>query len=158
MPSPDSGKTSHSEVPKPFGLDAKGLKAAKIFLVVHVPKTGMGKEQLEILGDGTIRLIRSDNYKAPDKVFEGKVEAECVVALLALFEREDFLALENAYTTKSPIKVTWQIKLSLPTGEKSVYAEYGSEPQAFIRLLGAVKVLAGTGDMKALSRQYFPYL
>jgi len=158
MASLDSGKMSHKEALKPFGLDTKGLNSVKIFLAVYVPKSGMGKEQLEILGNGTVRLIRSDNYQAPDKILEGKVDPEGVAALLALFEREDFMALETAYTTKSPIKTTRQIKLTLPSGEKSVHAESGSEPQAFVRLLGAVRVLVGMGDARALSRQYFPYL
>ena len=142
----------------PFGLDSAGLKKAKIFIAVYTPKTSMGKEQLEISGDGVITLTRSANYKAPDQSIYWKVESEKVVALLALFESEGFMGLERTYSTKSTIKNTWQMKLSLPNEEKPVFAESGSTPPQFDRLMGAIRLLAGMGAPKSLGQQFFSHL
>ena len=118
----------------------------------------MGKEQLEISGDGTVTLTRSSNYKAPDQNIFGKVDPEKVVALLALFETEGFMDLERTYSTKSTIKNAWQMKLTLPSGEKPVFAEYGSAPPQFDRLMGAIRLLAGIGAPKSLGQQFFFHL
>lgn len=142
----------------PFGLDAEGLKSAKIFIAVYTPKTGMGKEQIEISGDGNIKLIRSDNDRAPDQIVQGKVEPVKAAALFAMFESEGFMDLERTYSTKSTIKNTWQMKLTLPSGEKPVFAEAGSTPPQFDRLMGAIRLLAGIGAPKSLGRQYFFHL
>ena len=151
-------KMAQSAAIKPFGLDAEGLKGAKIFIAVYTPKTGMGKEQIEISGDGNIKLIRSDNDRAPDQIVQGKVEAEKAAALFALFESEGFMGLERTYTTESTIKNTWQMKLTLPSGEKPVFAEAGSTPPQFDRLMGAIRLLAGIGAPMSLGRQYFFHL
>lgn len=151
-------KMAQSAVIKPFGLDAESLKSAKIFIAVYTPKTGMGKEQIEISGDGSIKLIRSDNDRAPDQIVQGKVDAERAAALFALFESEGFMDLERTYSTKSTIKNTWQMKLTLPSGEKPVFAEAGSTPPQFDRLMGAIRLLAGIGAPKSLGRQYFFHL
>ena len=143
---------------KPFGLDTEALKKAKIFIAVYTPKTSMGKEQIEIEGDGTIRLIRSANFKAPDQISLGKVPQEKAAALFALFEAEGFMDLERNYTTQSPIKNTWKIALTLPTGEKVVSAENGSTPPSFDHVKGAIRVLAGMGAPASLGRQYFFHL
>jgi hypothetical protein len=151
-------KMAQSAELKPFGLNGEGLKSAKIFIAVYTPKTGMGKEQIEIGGDGTIKLIRSDNDRAPDQIIQGKVEPEKAAALFALFESEGFMDLERIYSTKSTIKNTWQMKLTLPSGEKPVFAEFGSTPPQFDRLMGAIRLLAGMGAPKSLGRQYFFHL
>jgi hypothetical protein len=151
-------KMAQSVALSPFGLDSNGLDKVRIFIAVYTPKTGMGKEQLEISGDGGIALTRSANFKAPDQNIYGKVDPEKVAALLALFEAEGFMNMERTYSTKSTIKNTWQMKLTLPSGEKPVFAEYGSAPPQFYRLMGAVRLLAGMGAPKSLGQQYFFHL
>jgi hypothetical protein len=151
-------KTAQTATLTPFGLDSAELNGAKIFIAVYTPKTGMGKEQLEISGDGTVTLTRSANYKAPDQNILGKVEPGKVAALLGMFEAEGFMDLERTYSTNSTIKITWQMKLTLPKGEKQVFAEAGSTPPQFDRLMGAVRLLAGMGAPQSLGKQFFFHL
>lgn len=151
-------KMAESLAVQPFGLDPHSIKTVKIFIAVYTPKTSMGKEQIEIEGDGTIRLIQSANYRAPDVVRLGKVEPALVSSLLGFIESEGFMDLERSYTTKSPIKNTRQIKLTLPSGEKPVSAEDDAAPPQFNRILGAIRLLAGMGAPESLGGQYFFHL
>jgi hypothetical protein len=140
---------------KPFGLSAQDLPKAKVFLAGYSPKTGAGKERIEILGTGEVRLVRSDNYEAPEEVVSAKIKPTDVAALLTLIESEGFLQMEREYKGNSVYSMRSHISLSLPSGEKSVFADNIAAPPAFERMVGAIKALAGMASPLALNHQYF---
>jgi hypothetical protein len=140
---------------KPFGLSSQDLAKVSLFLASYSPKTGVGKERIEIMGTGEVRLIRSDNYKAPEESVSAKVKPSDVAALLTLMESEKFMQMEAEYKGNSVYSLRTQIKLQIPTAEKSVYADNVAAPPNFERMVGAIKVLAGMASPLALNHQYF---
>jgi hypothetical protein len=140
---------------KPFGLKAHDLSMAKLILASHSPKTGSGKERIEILGTGEIRMIRSANYKAPEEVKSAMVKVSDVAALLNLMETEGFMQLNDEYKGSSIHSLRSQITLTLPGGEKSVFAENIAAPPAFERMVGAILLLAGIANPLVFNHQYF---
>lgn len=140
---------------KPFGLSAQDLPKAKLFLASYSPKTGVGKERIEILGTGEVRLIRSENYTAPEEVVVAKVKPSDVAALLTLIESEGFLQMDKEYKGNSVYSLRSHISLTLPSSVKSVFVDNIAAPPNFERMIGAIKALAGMASPLALNRQYF---
>ena len=140
---------------KPFGLSAQDLPKAKLSLASYSPKTGAGKERIEIDGTGEVRLIRSDNYEAPEETVKAKVMPGDVSALLVLIEAEGFMQMEQTYKGNNNYSLRCHIKLTLPTGGKEVFADQVVAPPEFERILGAIKVVAGMASPLALNHQYF---
>jgi hypothetical protein len=140
--------------PIPFQLDAAGLGQAKVFLAHYSSKTGAGKEQIEILGDGTVHLITSKNYEAPEQVTLGKIAPNRFATLLAMMEAEKFLGLEEEYGSHGH-SGRKHIRLTLPSEEKSVYVDQGESCPAFDRIWGAIKTAAGLGTPLALKHRLF---
>lgn len=162
---PEAKKPSHPQekkggsmdtIPlKPFGLTVQDLSKATLSLSGFSPKTGAGKERIEILGTGEVRLIRSENYKAPEEVVKAQVKPSDVAALLALMETEGFMELDAEYKGGNVYSLRTQLKLVLPGMEKSVVADNVAAPQKFERMVGALKLLAGMASPLAVNRQYF---
>jgi hypothetical protein len=149
-----------ADSPLPFGLKSSELKMVRIFLSNTVKKSGFGKEQLEITGGGGVTLSRSDNSEAPLKSLTGMVPQEHVLTLLSLMKTNGFYGMAEKYSAHSMYESVRSIRLTLPTGEKGVYAEDSKAPREFIRIYGAVKFLAGIGVPECLDRKkyFFFYL
>lgn len=154
-PQGEPPKMKPSVQPLPFGLTPVTLLQARIFIEGYSPKTGAGKERIEIFGTGEVRLIRTDNYKAPEESVSVKVRPSDVAALLTLMESEGFMQMDSEYKGNSVYSLRTQVNLQIPTAEKSVYADDMVAPPKFERMVGAIKVLAGLASPLALNRQYF---
>jgi len=141
---------------KPFGLSQSDLQKTKLALASYSKKTGAGKERIEIMGTGEVKLIRSDNYQAPEETVTVKVKESEVAALLALLEAEGIMKLEGDYKGNNQMYAgRTHIVLTLPSGEKSVVADSDVEPPEFQRMVGAIKVVAGMASPLALNHQFF---
>ena len=139
---------------KPFGLSPQDLARVKIILALHSPKTGAGKQRIEIDGTGELRLVRSANREAPEETVPGKVKQTEVASLLVLMENENVLGMELEYKGKTMYSMRRQISLTLPSGEKSVYADHDVAPPEFERMAGAIQLLAGMGTPQALNHRF----
>jgi hypothetical protein len=152
--------THRAGPPLPFGLKSSELNGVRIFLSNSVKKTGYGKEQLEITGTGDVEISRSENYKAPLISLNGKISQAHFLALLSYMESNGFAGMGEDFSAHSMYEHGRYIHLTLPTGEKGVYAEDSKAPREFIRIYGAVKFLAGIGVPECLDRKkyFFFYL
>jgi hypothetical protein len=148
------GAVMDSSTAKPFGLSEQDQGKVKIFLALHSPKTGAGKQRIEIEGNGDLRLVRSANREAPEETVSGKVKPNEVTALLIMLENEGLLGMELEYKGKTMYSMRRQISLTLPSGEKSVYADHDVAPPAFERMAGAIQLLAGMGTPQALNHRF----
>ncbi len=151
----DKGGIVDTTKAKPFGLSETELKKAKLFLAGYSPKTGAGVERIEIFGTGEVRLIRTINYEAPEETVTAKVKDADVAALFSLMEAEGFLTLEYEYKDKSNHSLRSHISLTLPSGEKSVYADVVIAPPEFNRMAGSIKMLAATASPLVYNHQFF---
>jgi hypothetical protein len=153
----DGKPMEQSAAPLPFNLKPSDLPGAKILVSQYSPKTGAGKQQIEIHADGTVRVIRTVNYEAPEEVLMGKVTQPQALVLFTYIESENFLQLDEDYKT-GKVSARRQLELTLPGQTKSVWTDYEMTPPAFNRIVGAIKLLAGIAVPKSLGHDFLTSL
>ncbi len=140
----------------PFGLKLEDYPGILISYSFHSAKTGMGKQEISISGDGKVKLSYAENYKAQPEIHEGKISVEVLIRLLDLFEEEHFYALEDMYTGDEHAS-TVIIEAKIGADSKKILVT-GSDIPAFERIAGGIKLAAGLALPIALQHRFFPNL
>jgi hypothetical protein len=142
----------------PFGLTPETLADVELFYGFQSAKTGAGKQEIVIHGDGAVRLFFSQSrYDEEPQVREGRLPEEVVVRLLEVVEEQHLFHLEDHYPPEGPSRGGWIIRVDLPDKSKRVAVE-GTHPPSFERVAGAIKLAAGLALPEALGGRFFPTL
>lgn len=142
----------------PFGLDKDSdLGKIRIKLAFHSAKTGAGRQEMTLWGDGRVSLFfsRSDKDKSP-KTLEGTCESARIVRLLDFMEGNGVMDGPDQVGEK-PGGSTRELEIVLPDRTKRILlrdtGEYSVE-----QVIGAVKLAAGQCLPEALNHRLFPNL
>lgn len=142
----------------PFQLDLSDLPKVGILYGFYSAKTGAGKQEITISGDGTVKLFLTRSmYDAKPEVRQGKVSSEVILRLLDVIEGENFFALEDHYPPTHDPHARRILRFTLPDREKTIILDEPRCPE-FERVAGAVKLTAGLALPEALNRRFFPNL
>ncbi|MDQ3003191.1 MAG: hypothetical protein M3Y08_18260 [Fibrobacterota bacterium] len=142
----------------PFGLDkASDLGKIEIKLAFHGAKTGAGREEMTLWGDGRIRLYfsRSDQDKAP-KIVEGTCESERILRLLDFMEGNGVMDGPD-HVGQKPAGSTRELEIILPDRKKRILLQDTGD-YSVEQVIGAVKLAAGQCIPEALNHRLFPNL
>lgn len=140
----------------PFSLKPEQLAGVEITYKYQSYKTGAGKQELHLLGDGLIRLVKSRAYNLPEETLEGKLQRMHLVRLLEMAEEANFFGMEPEY--KSPGDPYWKriITIKLPGGrEHSVGVTNDHLHVPFENLAGAIRAVAALAVPEVLNRRFF---
>lgn len=145
----------------PLGLRAEDLPNVEVFLNYLSPKTGMGRQELTIRGDGTVVLLRTMAHNKPEELVEATVPTALIVRLLGVIETEGFMALDDAYPAQRS-GGRYNFRVTLPSGVKQVMVELElpkhHPPTPFSRAFGAAKLVAALATPDALHHRFLKTL
>ena len=142
----------------PFNLSKDDLASVDILYAYYSAKTGAGKQELIITGNGIVKLFLTRSmYDEAPKTKEGKLALETIILLLDIMEGENFFGLEDFYPPADDPHARRVLKLSLPDRTKTVILE-GSCVAEFERIASAVKFAVGTALPDAINNRFFPNL
>lgn len=141
----------------PFGLNKSGLAEVEILYGFYSSKTGAGKQEITISGNGRVKLFLTRSFSAAPETIEVSVPTDLVVRLLDLMAGEGFLNLNDHYPAQHDPHARRVIRLSLPDADKTVIVDEPNCPE-FERVAGAISLLAGIASPEALGHRLFPNL
>lgn len=142
----------------PFNLSREDLASVDILYAYYSAKTGAGKQEIMIAGNGLVKLFLTHSmYDEEPKTKEGKLDPENFILLLNIIEGENFFGLEDFYPPADDPHSRRVIRLSLPEKTKTVVLEGGCVPE-FERIASAVKFAIGTALPEAINYRFFPNL
>lgn len=151
-------KMPDTQLAWPFGLTPETLADVELFYGFQSSKTGAGKQEIVIRGDGDVRLFFSRSmYDEEPQVREGRLPEEVILRLLEVVEEQHLFHLEDHYPPEGPSRGGWIIRVELPDKSKRVAVE-GTHPPPFERVAGAMKLAAGLALPEALGGRLFPTL
>lgn len=143
----------------PFGIDKETqLDKVEILLAFYSAKTGAGKQEMLLKGDGTVRLFFSKSMqdKAP-KVAEGHCDPAVVLRLLDFMEGQGLFGLPDEVPAEGHPHGRRLLEVHLPGRMKRIALdEPGNYPVE--QMIGAVKLAAGQCLPEALNHRFFPNL
>lgn len=160
-PNPQENKMSASNVIElPFGIKPKQMAAVEIVYRYQSYKTGAGKQEVHLLGDGQIRLVKTRAYNLPEEIKEGKLQRMYFVRLLEMFEDANFMGMEEEY--KSPGgDPYWKRSITLKLDDERTHTVGVTNDHLhvpFEQLAGAIRILTSLGVPEILKKQFFPNL
>ncbi|MDQ3003192.1 MAG: hypothetical protein M3Y08_18265 [Fibrobacterota bacterium] len=143
----------------PFGLDKDTpLDQVEVSLAFHGAKTGAGKQEITLRGDGLVRLFfsRSTQDKAP-KTIEGQCNPESILRLLDFMEGNGLFGLPDVVASHGHQHARRLLQVKVPGRMKQIGVD---EPglQAVEQMIGAVMLVAGQCAPEALNNRFFPNL
>lgn len=143
----------------PFGIGKDTpLDKIEILLAFYSAKTGAGKQEITLRGDGTVRLFfsRSMQDKTP-KHMEATCEPGTVLRLLDLMEGLGLFGLPDEVPSEGHPHARRLLEVRLPDRMKRIALD---EPgnYAIEQMIGAVKLAAGSCIPEALNHRFFPNL
>ena len=144
----------------PFDLKADQLAAVEIFHAFYSGKTGAGKQEVTLRGDGSVHLMKTRAYNLPEETLDGKLQRMNFIRLLEVAEEVNFPGLAEDYKPLSGDPY-WRrvIRLTLPGGRVHTVAVQNDAPQReFERLAGAIRVVASMAVPEMLNHRFFPNL
>ncbi len=142
----------------PFNLSKDDLASVDILYAYYSAKTGAGKQEIIITGNGIVKLFLTRSmYDDAPKIKEGKLTSENIILLLDIMEGENFFGLEDFYPPADDPHSRRVLRLSLPDRTKTVVLEGSCVPE-FERIAGAVKFAVGTALPDAINYRFFPNL
>lgn len=144
-------------LPFGFGKDTP-LDKVEILLAFYSAKTGAGKQEITLRGDGTVHLYfsRSMQDKTP-KQMEGACDPGTVIRLLDLMEGLGLFGLPDEVPSEGHPHARRLLEVRLPGRMKRIALD---EPgnYAIEQMIGAVKLAAGGCISEALNHRFFPNL
>jgi hypothetical protein len=141
-----------------FGLTVQDVSKVQILYGFYSAKTGAGKQEILISGDGTVRLyLTKSMYDTRPESRQGKVSTDVILRLLNVIEGENFFGLEDHYPPTHDPHARRVLRMTLPNREKTVMVDEPRCPE-FERVAGAVKLAAGIALPEALNQRFFPNL
>jgi hypothetical protein len=152
------GETMNEQTrPLPFGLTDSQLADVQIVYAFISGKTGAGRQEITIFGNGSVTLFYTPTRDAEPMTREGQVSRDVVVALLDVTESQGMLQLEDHYPPADHFYARRLLELKLPGRVKSVKLD---DPGVlnFERIAGAVLLVAGLACPEALNHRFFPNL
>lgn len=143
----------------PFGITKDTpLDKVEILLAFYSAKTGAGKQEITLRGDGTVRLFfsKSAQDKTP-RVVEGQCGVEPVLRLLDLMEGAGLFGLPEEAPSDGHPHARRLLEVKLPGRFKRITLD---EPGNYSieQVIGAVKLAAGQCLPEALNHRFFPNL
>lgn len=142
----------------PFGLEADApLDKIEVTLAFQSAKTGAGKQEIALRGDGSVRLFfsRSDRDKAP-RTLEGRCDPEAIIRLLDFMEGNG-LGDASGRTAGARGRSRRILQVTLPHRTMRVSLG-GPGDYSLEQMIGAVKLTAGQCLPEALNHRFFPNL
>jgi hypothetical protein len=142
----------------PFDLSKDDLPSVNIFFAYYSAKTGAGKQEIIIMGNGAVKLVYTKSmYDEKPETRDGKISLDNIIHLLDVLEEENIFALEDHYPTKGDPRARRILRLSLPGRTKTVIMEGSCVPE-FERMTGAIKFAVGTALPEVFQHRFFPNL
>lgn len=141
----------------PFGLTDAELPKVEIMYAFYSAKTGAGKQELTIGGDGTVTLLMTKTAGDPPVTRTGHLDPKIVVSLLGFLSAQGFLGFADEYPAKGDPHARRMLKLVTPRQTKTVALDEPGFP-AFEMVAGAVQFAAGIALPEALNHRFFPNL
>jgi hypothetical protein len=141
----------------PFGLNRADLGKVEIMYGFYSAKTGAGRQELAILGSGKVSLLMTRSGESVPSIVEGHLEEKMIVGLLAFMADQGFVGFEELYPSHDGPHARRVLRLSLPSGTKTVALDEPGFP-AFEIVAGAIKYAAGVAVPEALGQRFFPNL
>lgn len=143
----------------PFGIDKDTpLDKIEILLAFYSAKSGAGRQEITLRGDGLVRLFFSKSVqdKAP-KTVEGKCSPEAVLRLLDLMEGLGLFGLPDEIPSEGHPHARRLLEVRLPGRMKRIALD---EPGNYSveQMIGAAKLTAGQCIPEALNHRFFPNL
>lgn len=143
----------------PFGFTQETpLEKVEILLAFYSAKSGAGKQEITLRGDGLVRLffLKSVQDKAP-KTLEGRCDFRAVLRLLDLMEGLGLFGLPEEIPSEGHPHARRLLEVHLPDRTKRIALD---EPgnYAIEQMIGAVKLAAGQCLPEALNHRFFPNL
>lgn len=142
----------------PFGLDkASDLGKIEIKLAFHGAKTGAGRQEMTLWGDGRVRLFfsRSDQDKSP-KILEGTCEFRRILSLLDFMEGNGVMDGPE-HVGEKPGGSARELEIILPGRKKRIFLQDTGD-YSVEQVIGAVMLAAGQCLPEALNHRLFPNL
>ena len=145
----------------PFGLKPTELPLANLLLGFYSGKTGAGRQEITLRGDGSVQLFHSRSMEDDQpKTLQGTLPPQVFLTLLDLFEDGHFFSLNDLYAgghDHPHAHARRILTLSLPGREKTVILE---EPELYVaeQLVGATRLAAGIALPDAIGHHFFPNL
>ncbi len=148
--------TAHT-TPLPFGLLPDQVAKTEVFYSFVSGKTGAGRQEMTIGGDGTVKLLFTAVRGEEPTTAEGRISKDVVLRLLDILEGQGILNLEDHYPPKGDFHSRRTLQLTLPSQTKTVMMD---EPGviAFERMAGAVMLAAAIALPEAINHRFFPNL
>jgi hypothetical protein len=142
--------------PLPFGLTDLQLADVQVVYAFISGKTGAGRQEITISGDGAVTLFFTPTRDAEPLTREGRVSKDVVIALLDVMEAQGMLQLDDHYPAEH-FHARRLLELRLPSQTKSVKLDTPGV-LTFERIAGAVLLTAGIALPEALNHRFFPNL
>ena len=143
----------------PFGITKDTpLDQVEVLLAFYSAKTGAGKQEITLRGDGLVRLFltRSSQDKSP-KILEGHCDPASILRLLDLMEGLGIFGLPEEMPSDGHPHARRLLEVKLPGRFKRIALD---EPGNYSieQIIGAVKLAAGLCLPEALNHRFFPNL
>ena len=157
-PSPKGTAMNPIEAPLPFGLKTSDLSKVEVMYAFYSAKTGAGRQELTINGNGMVRLLFTRNRDAAPTIREAQVHPQVVATLLEFLADQSFLGFSDHYPSHHDHPHARRVlRLVLPNQTKTVLLDEPGFP-AFEMVAGAVKFAASLGQPETLGHKFFPNL
>lgn len=146
----------------PSTLSPEQLDQVEVFYAFLSPKTGAGRQELRIKGNGDVQLLRSMAYDQPAETRDAKAPREVAHRMLDVMEDEGFFGLEDVYEQQPPTGGRFIVRVTLPGGNvKQVAVDVVPEerpPAAFAGAVAAIKLVAGLATPEAMHGRFWSTL
>ena len=143
----------------PFGINKETpLDQIEITLNFYGAKTGAGRQEISLRGDGSITLYftLSMQDNAP-KIIKSKCDPEMVLRLLDFMEGLGLFSLPEEQPSHGHQHARRLLSVKLPDRTKNIALdEAGFEPVE--QIIGAIMLTAGQCVPEALNNRFFPNL
>ena len=146
----------------PSTLSPEQLDEVEVFYAFLSPKTGAGRQEIRIKGNGQVQLLRSMAYDQPEETREAKAPREVAHRMIGVLEDQGFFALEDAYPQQPPTGGRFVVRVTLLGGNvKQVMLDVVPDdrpPPAFAGAVAAIKLVAGLATPEAMHHRFLSTL
>ena len=144
----------------PFALKPEQLAGVEIVYKYQSYKTGAGKQEIRLRGDGQVRLVKTRAYNLPEEALEGKLQRMHLIRLLELAEDVNFFGMEAEY--KGPnADPYWKrmITIRLTDGRQHTVGVTNDHLHVpYEQLAGAIRGVSALAVPEVLKHRFFPNL
>jgi hypothetical protein len=140
-----------------LGMSPEDIEKIEIMYSFNSGKTGAGRQEIWIYGNGSVKLVFSKNMDTPSQELTGKVDKLVVHRLLELMQEYGWDNLPSSHAKEGLTGSKRMLILQTPHVKKTFEA-IGAGSREFEAISAAVKLVASLALPETLLHKFFPNL